>query len=272
MKSTLVTKENIKFFKNLFPKENLPREAFIIGAIEEGVPCGILIVTSCAPDYELSYIYVDEDCRNKGAAREMLLHAHFITQRSGIDCLRCGISSDNNEVISYLLNAGFEEEITFPKISVKLSDLSPFYTKELHLKEGYDCISLDVLPSYLWNVFIEICNKGENIPLVKNEDNYNTKLSFILTKEKKVKGGILVSEIPGGLSVDFLAIFESGKSSYVPILIHNASKKAHEIYPDDTTVSFVCMNESVEKFVEKFAGESRQADDGVSLKELFYTY
>ncbi|MBP3719336.1 MAG: GNAT family N-acetyltransferase [Eubacterium sp.] len=259
MALSLLTPLDLDKFSHLFSDsilQDLPADEILLGYIEENpiVATGILMAHVEENDMMIDWLYVDEDYRRKGAAREMI---EFLIENSEKAEGVYGVSAvftqehenmnkmfeDMNFFVSFREGTvGFETTVEdfpmFPVIGEKSGEI----------------MSVKDVPSDELDRFSKIVNDvvfpGIAIPFPFAFSSYIPESSVIL-ENGRIKGVCLMKEGVDGLILSW-AYNISKEAANFPALLNYCTKLIKDKYPADTSIGIASLGIKVDEIIETY--------------------
>lgn len=265
MEITIVREENQAYFEPLMPREMWEKSDLVLGAIEEGVACGILAATE-EPEQimTLQYLFVAKDYRRKGMATALLDGLHEIGKYSGMNLTICqyALNEEQNDLDLCLSNNLFElDEVRTPVYRTAFGDLSPQYFGKQPDKKGVKktLVPLSEVTARMWNRFAE---KLEKLPEDETKLTeldvkyvYDQNASFLLVKGGEPEGCILFEQ----LEEDFLLSYFCGLKGASPVDIMSLFQASYQNLKtrcsDSSWIYINALTETTEKMVKNLTDQ-----------------
>ncbi len=261
MLAILVSEENANSFLEFLPKDMLSQNDVFFGVVDEDTDtaCGIVAAQALSKFLlSISYIYVDEAYRRKGAGRALIDALLEFCQISSFSALMCEHreSFDKNDMLisSFLRNYGFNSldytrNITY---SVKVGAIH-IEKKKLPGK----VIPLKKIPQHSFDLYskkikaLEKKDKTGAITELENIDSYNREFSlFYQDNNDNTMGALLIKANPKGLYLNELQAIGNN----VPKIIYSLLQKMDEItkqnLPPNTSIFINSTSEHIIHSIE----------------------
>ena len=245
MKSTLITEDNAHLFIEGIPENVSDSADLLLGVIDEetDTACGVLAaIADDDSNLQITFIYVAEPFRNKGAGKELLSSLKEIAKDAGameISCIheRTPISDGVYELLEKN-GYGLFDVATVSTYEGSLSDITV----------SEDIISSIILPfSELSDAqkkdlttFVNKLAKQDDYGCVLSLDEipeYDKDHSFVcFSQSGKITGALLVGVRSGGISVEGIYAFGKNFEKTKRDLIAIAKEAVEEDYGPDIQV------------------------------------
>ena len=273
MQTTLITEKNAKMFIEAIPQEVISASNLFLGAIDEetDTACGVLAaILDDDNNILITFIYVAEQFRRRGAGTEMIGAIKEIAERIKADEISCihTRTTDDDGVYELLERCGFEmfDAATVTTYEAKLSDLSiP------DAKVASKIVPIKSITDYQWNYYSSKINliekeddSGNIIPL-RSREKYDKDHSFVcISDDDRVVGSLLVNVQGSEISLEELQVFEDKTGRMTLDLIIKAGKKAKKDFPPDTTVIMNPYSDEHKKVMYKLSdGHARKRSETI---------
>ena len=213
MTGTLITDKNREFFLQAVDPQIIDEGDIFIGAIDDdtNTACGVLVAKEQADlTLEITYIYVAEEWRNKGAGTALIDTLREVADSLEAERIACTNvrGNDEDEVADLLEDCDFvkDTEQTFPIYRVNLADIELKDSVKsgkagmlVSLKDITDKEWTDLSKEWAEQSGDEMCLDALKFP----KENYNGEKSVIsLGKKGKVNGIFLLSGKEGDYSLE----------------------------------------------------------------------
>lgn len=279
MEITVVREENQDYFEPLMPKEQWEQADLILGAIEEGAPCGVLAVTE-EPEHilGLQYLYVAEDYRRKGIATVLLEGLNELGKRIGMDMVICryAMNEEQKELDLCLSQNLFElDEAKSPVYVTAFGDLSPRYFEKAPEGDGKKRnVSLSEVTAKVWNRFMEklskLPNENGTVPELGVKYLYDQEASFLLVKRGEPAGCILFER----LEEDYLLSYFQVLGETSPVDMMSLFQDSYWVLKGrctpSTRIYINALTETTEKLVLKLTDQKARLQGQAVTRYYFY--
>ncbi|WP_024864570.1 GNAT family N-acetyltransferase [Butyrivibrio sp. FCS014] len=277
MVATVITESNCKAFMPGLDDELLKNSDIFFGAVDEdtNTAVGVMAVKDIkaedGKELEITYIYVSEEFRGRGAGRAMVEMLKTFAIDYGAFVILC-ISSFNIEdagVHELLCSCGFDEVID------STSSTYEAYLMDIHIPgkgEDKGIVPLSSLSRNKWRALearFDESEKRDNAKsghIIRQRDFYDEDISMIrLGPKEEILGAVLVSAYEDVISIDVCAAFEGDAGNIMLSLFRSSAKEAYRLYGGEILVSVTPPSEEMYRLFEKFTGGlMRKSSDTVA--------
>ena len=259
MNITPITQENIDYFKPVIPDTLIPRANLMLGAVEEGTPCGVLLAQVNPPeDAELLWFYVEKKRRGQGCGTEL-----FDTFTGLIDKMNIPVSyftltetKDTEDMVSFLSDTAYVREMPDAGFvyTFSLRDVDrPLFGRA---SKNTDIVPLSKADSYVLHGVEKVILQEFSHQVQKDESEAwkRSELSFVCMNGKKVMSCLLVHMDGEEIHMDYL-YDSSGNPMNSMGLIARFLEQTDEFCLSPTTALRVpVVNEDMERMLIKMTG------------------
>ncbi len=266
MFAVFVRDNNLDAFLTAVPRGTYHDADFIIGAVEEetDTACGVLTVKRDGPDGLLiTFVFVDERYRNRGAGRAMLEFLKSAAKGFGALWIRCmqtrfygETKNENLDAISGLLYAcGFSENGVASIYECELSEIRT-------LKRKSDCKSVPLkglserdFRKANVGLYGEVDLKEIMSGVGKARQKFDGEYSQVLFDAKgAVLGAILVKVADEVPCVDRIVLRKEAEKVVVIELVSVLVRRLKQDYAPDARVNFVSTDAETLDYINAFTG------------------
>ncbi len=278
MEITVVKEENQEYFKPLMPKEQWEEADLVLGAIENGVACGVLAVTEEPEDIiNLLYLMVAKDYRRKGIATALLEGLHKLGRHFGMNMTICqyALNHAQKDLDLCLSKNLFElDEIKSPVYRVAFKDLSAKYFKETKLSNKQTVTPLSEVTARVWNRFTEKLEKAQtedgSIPELEVKYLYDQEASFLLMKRGEPMGCILLERLDADYLLSYFCVLKDA-SPLDMMQLFQASYQVLEKYCTPSSQLYInALTETTEKLVKNLTDKKAVLQGQAVTRYYFY--
>ena len=252
----------------------LADELLLIAAADEtdGTVRGVLAADISDEEWDIVWLYVDEDYRRQGIASGMIsllteLMPVLFASRIEAAYSRRGETPESLDAFFDAIGAEVTETDDLYRTTVKSVCES---VPEKAGSAGGSVVPLSELPSYEWDeVKKRIYERAEAQEPQDAEDDpplfldpgepssYDGDVSLVcITGERHPLGVVLLSEREGGIVLDYLTLLQNGTASKTALIdmIGSAAKKAEKKYGADASFFVNPVNKGSKKLFDKLCG------------------
>ncbi len=247
MEITRIGKNNFPYFE-MFLGDNMSRGDGALGVIEDGEAIGASVYNVSDGICYLKHIEVLDEYRRKGAGSLMLRAAEKAMQNHGIDKFLAYFDEDE-DVISFLEDAGFTCAPTMPIMSFKIDSLleSDGLKKIEEKATKYHCRYIDDISSDDKAKLIEIANKEGFSKALFAEGEYDPDLSFtVFFNESPV--GVLLANLNED-TVYITLLMNSGGNGSLEVMTMIA-EFIRVVKTESGTIKKICYAEGNERITQ----------------------
>lgn len=258
---TLKDKEK-KSWASVLPDSISLRDSLVMVSVDdeaENTPlAGIAVFSSVmAGIWSLDYLLVGENYRRRGVAKSLISYGRFLIKMMGGSQLLSSIldEGDADALKQCLLNAGFtisaERDVNSAFIELICDKLSPYITDS----STAGIVPLSKINKFMWkeisDSLIEMIHEDDLFVPIRETSYYRKDLSMVMLDESGLcKGLILVSDVDGDLSVDYL--WSAARNGKIAVGLLAAAVMAVK---DDCDVLFDAMSDPAQRLVQKLIGD-----------------
>ena len=252
-------------FASVLPEGIGLGDALIIVSLDderENAPvAGVMVLSSAASGiWRMDYLFVAESYRRRGVAKSLISYGRFLIQMMGASLLMTVILDDDKAdtlepLQECILNAGFSissrQDICAVSIVALCDRLGP-YVEHADLKQ---IIPLSKVNKAMWGEISasieEMLHSEDLIVPIQEISSYNPSLSMVkMDMSGLCQGMVLISDIEGDLSVDYL--WSSGSNGKITMSLLVAALKKVKTECD---VLFDAQTRLGKRLAEKLLGE-----------------
>ncbi len=273
MEITIVTEENLPFFKPLVPDGVWKGADLMLGAIEEKTACGVLAAKEEGTIFTIQYLFVAEGFRRRGIGRTLLESLHELGRQTRADLASFQYlkKPELEELYEFLKENDFEEdEDGTPVYRVALKDLPEKYFGKAMAGNGR-LIALKDVSSRQWKQFMEMAGKTR-----KPEDGeirlramgeYDQAASFLKFSGDGCDGCILMYPVDGDYHLEYFCVL--GKAVPADILsMFQASYRELKKRAGNPSIYINALTKATEKMVNQVTGE-KAVLAGMAVNQYF---
>ena len=208
MEITQITQLNIDYFKPVIPPTFIPRANLMLGAVEEGVPCGVLLAQVINEEAELLWLFVTEESRRQGCATLLLDTFTNLIDELGVEIsyFTMNETEKTEDMVAFLAGTGYVRELPDAGecLTFALRDVDRSIFLAPSSKTGI--VPLAEAESYCIRGVEKLLAEefGVRMQPVDREQWKNSELSFVRQAEKQVSSFLLARLIGEELYVDYL--------------------------------------------------------------------
>lgn len=281
MEISLITPENREYFEKLFP-DNGERVCDIeLGAIDEGIPCGILLSDIHKEVLAIRWFYVDPEYWGEGAGSELINSLNLMART--LDIKMTTISYGNpeyeSELESFLENQGFDyldDDSDF--FVMKLKDMEAFYEETESMKKRFtgNIIPLRDITNIIWNKLRDHTERGidhlsDHMILMDKRSDYDGELSFIIVDDhNEPTGCILVQSQEDELTVSYLLNIHGDRPMDSISLVYHSIREARKRFSPETTVYMKTVSDAGRAAVERVSANHAKPLSRIKTKYIMY--
>ena len=277
MEITWIGNHDKKQLAGFVPERLLGDETVCICALEEGNLCGVMIaVPVAATVMDLSFLYVAEDYRKHGIARDMLTLLTMTVRMIGVGAIvmsmATGIGDGDDSLYDFAISCGFSKEEESSLLSAPLPDVIRQISSYHKMKPFSGKIEkLSNLSSRKWTMLVrEIAKRRDAEALSEDKTakqlymipdemgHYDGRLSQVAIGEGQIPvAALLIHTDENVISVDYLCNFDQGEPQVLVHMMREACSEATEVYgsADAQTGSFHAYNPIAEKMGRTLLGK-----------------
>ncbi len=259
MALSLLTPLDLDKFSHLFPDtilQDLPADEILIGYIEENplAATGILMAHIEENNMMIDWLYVDEEYRRKGAAREMI---DFLIENSekaeGIYGISAIFTQEHDNMFKMFKAMNFF--VSFREGTVGFeTTVEDFPIFPVIGEKSGEIMSVKDVPSEELNRFSKLVNDsalpGIAISFPFTFSSYIPESSVIL-ENGKIKGVCLMEESGDGLILSW-AYNISKQAANFPALLNYCTKLIKDKYPAKTSIGIASLNTKVNEIIDTY--------------------
>ncbi len=266
MTITLLSQNEQEQLYGVFPKDILQSSDVCVGAVEDDEVVGVLTAKAVlAQTWDITYIYVNDQNRRQGVARDMLRLFCIVIRRMGAGAITMSFVKELKDPL-YLLaeECGFETVSSSAVTGTRLSDVRESlerYTKKKPYVVKYKPIGK--VTKEQWKQFEESLLENRESGLeegmlfmpLRHKNTYNQEVSMMaFGDEKEPVAAILISEGKNFFVVDYLVCIYPGESALVVHLLKEACAAAETKY-EERGICFHSCNEISGKVANSLLGK-----------------
>ena len=272
MEISMLTPLDLECFSHLFPPElpsELPANELMLGCMEADPPAAAGILMAHVEEQELlvDWLYVDESFRRRGGGREMLTALRQAAAESAETDTASVIFSEDHEGMYEFLSAmgflvvvrgkdkGFETKLgKFPRLKNPGESVGTFAalgeTDPPELARFANVLNNNTLPDIaIPTPFVP----GDYLPE-----------SVVCLEGGKIRALCLFSGDASGLSIDWIYNGCSVTTTFID-LFNEGMARLKKRFPPETPLTFACVSENVENFVERYVPVDQRAEIYIGL-------
>lgn len=282
MEITVVKEENQKYFEPLMPKEQWEQADLVLGAIEDGIACGVLAVAEEPEDImNLLYLMVAKDYRRKGIATALLEGLHELGRHFGMNMTICQYAlNDLQKDLDLCLSKNLFEldELKSPVYRVDFGDLSEKYFKEIETSiednNKQSAIPLGEVTARDWNRWIEKLEKLQTedgmVPELEVKYFYDQEASFLLMKRGEPMGCILLEKLDDDYLLSYFCVLKNTS----PLDMMHLFRASYQVLKKRCTPSsqlyINALTETTEKLVKNLTDQKAVLQGQAITRYYFY--
>lgn len=277
MEITLVNEENRMYFDGLAPSGIWKRADLVLGAIERGQACGLLMATWLEEDAVICYLYVEEEFRRKKIATGLMDTLHLLARVGSRASVRCSYvgNDDTVELDAFFSYHRFvQEEETNPMYRIPLGALDKTFLCKPIRQNVYDkLIPIRAASAREWMQLVkcmkELRKYDEHgvFPELGSRGQFHGAYSFLHILGDQCVGCILIHEQDGCYVIDFLWNAMERPKAEVVVLLQAAYQVMSAKCEEDTVICVNALTRTSRKIVEYFAKD--QELDGMVITQSY---
>ncbi len=261
MFATLITKENEKNFLQFIPEETVSLSDVLFGAFDgkSDTACGVVAAEVISPYIlSISYIYVDEAYRRKGAGRALIEALIEFSQTSSFSALICEHREDydaNDALISKFLKSCDFDCLDYSRNTTYSISLGSINIKKKKLSGNI--VPLKKVSKSSWNKYskqIKVLEENDDTGFVLELDDmhhYNKELSFLyLDDDENIQGSLLFKTAPNGLFINELQGFGDNTPKIIYSLLQTMDDTAKSLLPSSINIFINATSENILSSIE----------------------
>ncbi len=277
-----VPEEARKIYEELLPEDLLQDEPVLVAAGEMDGDRGVDVSGIAAFSYigegawELSFIHVISDMRDKGLGKTMIGVGANILRSVGCDTIFCSyrLDEDSEALDKCLRKAYFKPDEVGAVECGTIKDFAAGVEKYDAGNKEYNVSPLSSLSVEEWDrVVSTVLGENERMPEedvyldISGKDSYEQDISLVIKGvEGKVKGVILFSETEEEKVISLNYIWAKRSAGVIFAgLMNSALNSLQAKYTADTKVIFHAKNPVAGRLAEKLLGEKKRKQDDVVL-------
>ncbi|MEG1460057.1 MAG: GNAT family N-acetyltransferase [Oscillospiraceae bacterium] len=259
------TKENYAEITSLVPDELaeflLRKDTLCLFKLDEEMrPVSLVLAQLKEADFALLWIFTLAEERKKGYGLELIQRLEQIAKRMGdVDAITAALPLENS-ALRFFVKAGFllpeNPDIEF-ETSVKGLSEQSLWRRKINAE---DIVPLAEVPPFLFKDFEHEVKTGgnpANLPFPLSTAKYDGELSMACVTQKKLCGVLIVEKLENGeLLLSGMQV--NGKGAVAQNLIYVCGKKAIELYPPETPIRIIAINDISKKLIAKLISKTEK--------------
>lgn len=267
MEITLVNEENRMYFEDIAPPGIWTKTDLVLGAMEQGQVCGLLMAEWLEEDILIVFLYVVPEFRRRKIATGLLDTLHLAARVGSRASIRCSyVQSDQQGLDHFFQYHCFVEEETNPLYRICYGALNKDLLCRQPQLHVYDRLiplkgasASEWMGLVKWMTELRKYDVQGSFPQLSDRGRFHGAYSFLHLEDSRCVGCILIHEQDGCFVIDFLWS-AMGRPPMDAVALLQAAYQAMSLECVESTL--ICVNaltKKSRKIVDYFAKDQEPA-------------